>query len=127
IQVPNRDGSRSRTRKNVASGLKGAIAIPQQHRDVVGASFANDEVRCSVPVKVSHLNGSWQNPDREGTWRLKTTIAVAQQHDNIDRALMEDREVRHTVPIEVSRCDGNCLSRAWPHRSRRLKGAVAVT
>jgi hypothetical protein len=70
-------------RAEVLRRLEGAIAVAQQHRDVVVSSVSRRKVRLPIAIQVDHGHGIRIKAHREALCRLEGPIAVAQQQRDV--------------------------------------------
>ena len=59
---------------------KGAIAITQEHADVVSRKIRCYDVKVAIAVHVAHSQRAWVTSRGEGGLSLKGAIAIAQEH-----------------------------------------------
>src|SRR5262249_33213705 len=111
-------------------GRKGAIAVAQQHSDVVAMVVCDGDVEAAVAVDIAHGHGTRSSPGVEVAGGLESTIPVAHEHADASSIIGETTLVRHN---DV----GDAVAVDIPHRyeqgqapggvaDRRMEGAVAL-
>src|SRR5437867_13379947 len=78
--------------------LEGAIAVAQQHRDIVGIMVGHCQVEPPIAIEVAPGHGPSTVAHAEGPHRLEGAINVAQQHRNSVVTSVEDSGLDRQVP-----------------------------
>src|SRR5438132_12236581 len=80
VEITHGHRNRLRPRAVVDGWTKSAVAVAQQHRDVVRVQVCHDEVRLAVTVEVADGHGPWRRSRAKTDGRLKSAVAIAQEH-----------------------------------------------
>ena len=105
--------------------MKDAIAITQEHADIVGIKIRSDDVKYAIPVYIAQGHGVWSITRAEVCVETKGAIAIAQEHADIVVIIIRSNDVKFTIPVYIAQGHGE-WSTSRSEGGLSFKGAIAI-